>query len=66
MKRIGIKKTTGKFRDPFKQREQGNIEDVEDTQQLTEYTTPPVATMKVNGTLRYILNRWIPVTVEVK
>tara|TARA_B100001540_G_scaffold300184_1_gene305400 strand:+ start:928 stop:1674 length:747 start_codon:yes stop_codon:yes gene_type:complete len=25
-----------------------------------------LATMKGNGTLRYILNRWIPVTVEVK
>jgi ABC-type amino acid transport substrate-binding protein len=25
-----------------------------------------LATMKGNGTLRYILNRWIPVTVEVR
>ena len=25
-----------------------------------------LATMKANGTLRYILNRWIPVTVEVR
>ncbi len=24
-----------------------------------------LAKMKANGTLRYILNRWIPVTVEV-
>jgi len=32
---------------------------------LAELNTA-LATMKANGTLRYILNRWIPVTIEVR
>jgi ABC-type amino acid transport substrate-binding protein len=37
-----------------------------DDQRLAETLNDALRTMKSNGTLRYILNRWIPVTVEVR
>ncbi|MFT4518180.1 MAG: ABC-type amino acid transport substrate-binding protein [Halioglobus sp.] len=37
-----------------------------DDQHVAKLLSSALATMKSNGTLRYILNRWIPVTVEVK
>ncbi|MEZ5502242.1 MAG: transporter substrate-binding domain-containing protein [Halioglobus sp.] len=37
-----------------------------DDQRLADSLNTALRTMKGNGTLRYILNRWIPVTVEVR
>ena len=37
-----------------------------DDQQLADMLNKALNTMKSNGTLRYILNRWIPVTIEVR
>lgn len=37
-----------------------------DDKQLAESLNAALRTMKGNGSLRYILNRWIPVTVEVR
>lgn len=37
-----------------------------DDERLAARFNSALATMKGNGTLRYILNRWIPVTVEVR
>jgi len=37
-----------------------------DDQRLADSLNAALRTMKGNGSLRYILNRWIPVTVEVR
>ena len=37
-----------------------------DDERLAGALNSALSTMKGNGTLRYILNRWIPVTVEVR
>ena len=37
-----------------------------DDVRLAAMLNDALKTMKGNGTLRYILNRWIPVTVEVR
>jgi len=37
-----------------------------DDQRLADSLNDALRTMKGNGSLRYILNRWIPVTVEVR
>jgi polar amino acid transport system substrate-binding protein len=37
-----------------------------DDQRLADALNDALRTMKGNGSLRYILNRWIPVTVEVR